>query len=371
MQAIILSGGKGTRLRPLTYHTPKPMLDVAGRPHLEHQVALLREHGITNIIFSTGYLHEEIVNHFGDGTKFGVKIQYRQDGNKELGTAGAIKNCEDLIESDTLIILNGDILTNINLSQLIEEHQSRKMCPITIALTKVSDPSRYGVALIKNDLIERFIEKPDTFISNLINSGMYVINREVLNFIAKDEFCMLEKDVFPQYAKSKLIAPYVSDYYWIDIGTVQTYLQVHEDIYRGKLNVTTKEKLTFRFFKERDEEFIVGTWWGKLGNEVTFTNVSYLTKLIAEYAQSHGIHEIAILPDGSEYTYDLGNIMADVLDDNGIDIAYLEVGSEDRPAIRIAGGKGEEDRGYVSISVVTTEQQLGMINRLKRKTIKK
>src|SRR5579875_605649 len=123
MKAIILSGGKGTRLRPLTDTTPKPMLPIGGKPHLEHIVELLTENGVDHIIFSVGYLHEQIIEHFGDGSKYGIKIDYKVDGDKPLGTAGAIKNCEEFFEPyEPFIVFNGDILTDIDLEWMYFLH---------------------------------------------------------------------------------------------------------------------------------------------------------------------------------------------------------------------------------------------------------
>jgi NDP-sugar pyrophosphorylase family protein len=232
MKAIILSGGKGTRLRPLTDNTPKPMLPIGGVPHLEHIVDLLKECGFNEIIFSTGYLHSQIQEHFGDGSAYGVKMYYKEDGDTPLGTAGAIKNCEDLLDDNPFVVFNGDILTNINLDWMYFIHCIEDdINHISIALTPVDNPSSFGVAVTKCDKITRFVEKPTTLdYGNLINAGIYIMNKEVLKDIPKDEYVMVETDVFPQYAEKGKLYAYPTDCYWIDIGTHERYNQANEDI---------------------------------------------------------------------------------------------------------------------------------------------
>jgi NDP-sugar pyrophosphorylase family protein len=233
MKAIILSGGKGTRLRPLTDNTPKPMLPIGDKPHLEHIVELLKENGVDHIIFSTGYLHEQIVEHFGDGSSYGIKIDYKEDGNKPLGTAGAIKNCEDLLDNMPFVVFNGDILTDINLDWMYFLHAitEGKNPFITIALTPVENPSQFGVAVTECEKIIKFVEKPTSSeYGNLINAGIYIINKEVLKDIPKDTYSMVETDLFPQYAEKGSLYMYEYDFYWLDIGTHERYNQANEDI---------------------------------------------------------------------------------------------------------------------------------------------
>jgi mannose-1-phosphate guanylyltransferase len=234
MKAIILSGGKGTRLLPLTLNTPKPMLPIGGKPHLEYIIELLKTHGITDIVFSTGYLHEHILEYFGDGRKFGVKIQYKEDGDKPLGTAGAIKNCLDEVGSENFLVFNGDILTNIDLTGIINIHKknSRSHKDITIALAPVDDPSSFGVAVKDNGRITSFIEKPKSLTyGNHINAGIYIMNKEALEDIPSNEFSMVETDVFPAHAINSHMFYYLEeDMYWLDIGTHERYGQANSDI---------------------------------------------------------------------------------------------------------------------------------------------
>lgn len=235
--AIILSGGKGTRLRPLTDHTPKPMLPIGGKPHLEHIVELLKECGFEHIIFSTGYLHEQITEHFGDGSAYNIKIDYKEDGNKALGTAGAIKNCEDLLDEQEYIfaVFNGDILTNLNVDWMYFLHAitDDRDPAITIALTPVDNPNQFGVAVTECEKIVKFVEKPTNLdYGNLINAGVYIMDKRVLDDIPKDEFVMIETDIFPKYAENghlyNYIGDYLEDYHWFDIGTHERYNEANE-----------------------------------------------------------------------------------------------------------------------------------------------
>ena len=230
MIAVILSGGLGTRLHPLTTDTPKPMLPINGIPHLEYQINLLKSHGFSDIVFSTGYLHSQIKDYFKDGSDHGVTIRYKEDGDTLLGTAGALKNVFDMLDEEEVLVLNGDILTNINLTEM-KKRFVKQMNPIMIALATAEDPSQYGVAVLNKlgDKVSEFIEKPtDNKYGNLINAGIYMMLRPVINMIPEG-FSMIEKTVFPEYAKAGMLGGYTSDFYWIDIGTHERYVQVQED----------------------------------------------------------------------------------------------------------------------------------------------
>lgn len=222
-QAIILSGGKGTRLYPLTLTTPKPMLPIGGIPHLAYQIKLLKRHTIDDIIFSTGYLHKQIEDYFGDGSKFGVKIRYKEDGDIALGTGGAIKNCDDMITSDNVFVINGDILTDMNLSLFMLRHLESNV-PISLALVGVEDPTQFGVARIKAGRIIEFIEKPpDDSFGNLINAGVYIMKKDVIKHSIPKGYSMVEKDLFPKYADLGMLGSMVIASYWLDIGTHERY----------------------------------------------------------------------------------------------------------------------------------------------------
>lgn len=231
MQAIILSGGLGTRLHPLTLDTPKPMLPINGIPLLEYQIRLLKKYGVEDIIFSTGYLHHKIEDYFGNGNKLGVKIQYKEDGEVALGTAGAVKNCEDLIVSDSFLVLNGDILTNINVGRLIEVHNQYKQ-PITLTAIEVLDATGFGLLDIdkRSGKILDFIEKPEeNRYAGPVNAGIYAIRKDVLNSI-RDGFSMFEQDIFPYFVEARMVQSFycLDDNLWLDIGTHVRYNEAQE-----------------------------------------------------------------------------------------------------------------------------------------------
>ncbi|MNS70281.1 D-glycero-alpha-D-manno-heptose 1-phosphate guanylyltransferase [compost metagenome] len=236
MQAIILCGGIGSRLDPLTQFIPKPMVPLNQKPHLEYQISLLKENGITNIILSTGYLHKEIEEYFGDGSRFGVQISYCEDGEVLLGTAGALKNCEPFVNTESIVVINGDILTDICIKNIMGTHTNSNQ-PITMTLIDVENAMDFGQ--VDFDIQERaikFKEKGEDLEKNtlkhFINAGIYVINKEVLETIEKGKFSMLEKDVFPLFVDSRKVQChlcYSKENYWLDIGTWERYLKAKED----------------------------------------------------------------------------------------------------------------------------------------------
>jgi len=217
--AFILAGGKGTRMRPFTYELPKPLIPVQGRPLIQHILDLLRKYEIRDIIISTGYMCDKIKEYFGNGSKFGLDITYIEE-KEELGTAGALNLSKDLLK-EPFIMFNGDILANIDLHDFVDFH-SRNEGMATIALTPVDDPSRFGVADLKGDRIMKFVEKPKTHISNLINAGVYVLEPEVIKYVPKGR-AMMETDVFPKLAAEGKLFGYPYDGQWFDTGTHESY----------------------------------------------------------------------------------------------------------------------------------------------------
>ncbi|MDD5111102.1 MAG: sugar phosphate nucleotidyltransferase [Candidatus Altiarchaeota archaeon] len=219
--AVLLAGGKGTRMRPFTYEIPKPMIPVQGRPLIQHLVELLRKYEVQEIVFSVGYMKDKIREYFGNGSKFGVNITYTEEDH-ELGTAGPLNFLKDKL-TDTFLMLNGDVLANIDLKDFASFHKEKKGIA-TIALTGVPDPSRFGVARLKGDNILEFIEKPapGKEPSSLINAGVYLLEPEVLKYIPAGR-AMMEKDVFPKLAKKGLLYGYHFDGQWFDTGTPESY----------------------------------------------------------------------------------------------------------------------------------------------------
>lgn len=235
MKGLILAGGKGTRLRPLTLNTPKPIVPVANSPFLLYQIDLMRSGGIDEIILSLSYQPRKIEDLLKDGADYGVHIRYAVEGSP-LGTGGAFKNAEEHLDSTT-VVFNGDVMTSIDLATVIARHR-QKGAVATLVLTRVENPSAYGLVETSSDgWVQRFIEKPgpDEITCNTINAGIYVLEPSILKYIPKNEPYSFERGLFPLLLENKEpVLAYVMDSYWIDIGTPQKYLEVHYDILSNK-----------------------------------------------------------------------------------------------------------------------------------------
>jgi mannose-1-phosphate guanylyltransferase len=235
VKAILLIGGLGTRLRPLTLTTPKPLLPIENCPFLAYQLNFLHHYGFRDIILCTSYRAEAFHEALGDGSRYGVKLHYVHE-KTPLGTGGAIKNAEMHVD-DTVLICNGDILMDLNLEILLDFHR-RKKAVATIALTEVEDPTAYGV--IQTDAqgrIQQFIEKPapEEVVSHLINAGVYVFEEDVFALIPKGTVCSVERDIFPQMLTQKdpLFGIQLPGY-WLDVGTLEKYHQAQHDVKEGR-----------------------------------------------------------------------------------------------------------------------------------------
>lgn len=235
MKAIILVGGEGLRLRPLTCNVPKPMVPVANKPFLEHVIDNLKRHNIREVILAICYLPGRIQHHFGEGASFGISLTYAFE-QVPLGTGGAVKNAESYLD-DTFVVLNGDILTDLDITDMLSFHRSCR-AKATIALTPVEDPTSYGVVEVdEQSRVRSFIEKPswETVTSNLINAGTYILEPDLLDLIPAGVHCMLERGLFPTLVeKGAPFVAYRSNAYWIDIGIPEDYLRLHHDILMGK-----------------------------------------------------------------------------------------------------------------------------------------
>ena len=235
MKGLILAGGKGTRLRPLTINTPKPVVPVANSPFLLYQIDLMRSAGIEEMILSLSYQPRKIEDLLKDGSDYGVWIRYAVEGTP-LGTGGAFKNAEEHIDSTT-VVFNGDVLTGVDLSAVIKHHRD-KGAVATLVLTPVENPSAYGLVETSPDgWVQRFIEKPGPaeITCNTINAGIYVLEPSVLQYMPKGEAYSFERGLFPTLLEHKEpVMSFVLDKYWIDIGTPQKYLEVHNDILSRK-----------------------------------------------------------------------------------------------------------------------------------------
>ena len=240
MYALILAGGKGTRLRPLTVYTPKPIVPVMNRPFLIYQIEILRKAGITDIALSLSYQPDKIEQLLGDGSEYGVKIRYLTEPTP-LGTGGAYRFAAEEI-TETTVVLNGDILTDADLKSMIEFHRSNH-ADATIALTPVADPSNYGlVECGKDKRVERFIEKPKAGEIgkkklNNINAGIYVLEPNIRDLIPKNENRSFEYNVFPKLleANREFFAFELKNSYWRDLGTPDNYLRAHLDFLSGRI----------------------------------------------------------------------------------------------------------------------------------------
>jgi mannose-1-phosphate guanylyltransferase len=229
--AILLVGGFGTRLMPLTKNTPKPMLTVAGVPVTEHQLAMAKTAGITEIVLATSYLSEVFIPYFGDGSKWGMKIKYAVE-KQPLGTGGAIRNAAQLLDSDeSVVILNGDVLSSHNLSEQIRQHEARD-ADVTLHLTQVEDARAFGCVPTDSDgRVTAFLEKMENPVTNQINAGCYVFNPRVISTIPLDTVVSVERETFPQLVeKGAAVFGYVEKAYWLDIGTPRALLKASKDI---------------------------------------------------------------------------------------------------------------------------------------------
>jgi NDP-sugar pyrophosphorylase family protein len=236
MQALILAGGKGLRLRPLTIHTPKPIVPIANRPLLLYQIELLKRAGISEITLSLSYQPNKIEEIFGDGSEHGVKIRYTVEA-EPLGTAGAFKHAQANIKSAT-VVLNGDILTSVNLAEVVAYHH-RQAALATIVTVPVETPSLYGMVETGADgRVSRYVEKPaaEAITCDTINAGIYVLEPRVLELIPADENYSFEEGLFPQLvANGEPFYAYTARDYWLDIGAPQRYMQANTDLLKGRV----------------------------------------------------------------------------------------------------------------------------------------
>lgn len=279
MQAVILAGGKGTRLRPLTLSTPKPITTIANKPFLYYQLELLKKAGVEEVILGLSYQPEKIMEIFGDGEKLGLKIRYLVE-KEPLGTAGAYKYAESLINTTT-IVFNGDILTDIDMAQAVELHHKRN-ATATIILVPVENPSAYGlVETDKDSKVLRFLEKPkaDEITCNTINAGMYILEPKALKYIPEGVEYSFEYQLFPKLLQEK--EPFysvISKDYWLDIGTNTRYLQANLDVLANKLSYkpTSKDLSTLNSTQNIDELSLVDE------SVKLFDNISIINSVIGK-----------------------------------------------------------------------------------------
>ncbi len=240
MKAVIMAGGEGTRLRPLTSLRPKPMVPIVNQPVMEHILGLVKYHGITEVVATLAFMPRVIQDYFGEGEEWGVTIGYAVE-ESPLGTAGSVKNAASLLEGDEpFLVISGDAMTDIDLSEIIAFHKSRQAA-VTIALKRVDDPLDFGVVITDGDgLIERFLEKPTwgQVFSDTINTGIYVIEPWVLDYIPEGTPFDFSAELFPKLmADGHKLYGIAVDGYWCDVGSRETYMDVHRDILDGKAHI--------------------------------------------------------------------------------------------------------------------------------------
>lgn len=238
LTAVILAGGEGTRLRPLTEKLPKPMLPVLNRPFLEYTLLALAAAGVERAFLALGYRPDPIIEHFGIGENMGLHLEYYIE-EEPLGTSGAVRSLLPELD-ETFLVLNGDVTTQIDYKALIERHIENREYG-TLAVHEVEDPSAYGLVVTDGEgFVTQFIEKPQgpNFRSNLINSGVYVLEPEVMRFVSEG-FSMFETDLFPKVLMSGIqLNTHKWSGYFNDMGTIQNYLSLHRDLLNGQAPYT-------------------------------------------------------------------------------------------------------------------------------------
>jgi mannose-1-phosphate guanylyltransferase len=247
MKAVILVGGLGTRLRPLTLNVPKCMVPVLNKPFLEHILGRLRKFGICEVILAMSHLAPPIQKYFGDGGDFGIDLRYVIE-KSPLGTAGAARNALGYID-DACVIMNGDIFTDLDITKMEKSHRSNGAA-VTIALTAVANPQAYGLVETKGSRVVRFLEKPgpEQISTNMINAGTYIIEPRILAGVAEGAAVSFERDVFPSLISTgQPVFSFADNSYWIDIGSPQKYLQLNTDLIAGRATSALEVKFSVDF----------------------------------------------------------------------------------------------------------------------------
>ena len=238
MKAVIMAGGAGTRLRPLTSNTPKPMLPVANRPMMEHVLLLLKKHGFEDIVVTLAVTPQAITNYFGDGSEFGVNIAYATE-ETPMGTAGSVLNASDKLD-ERFLVISGDVLTSTDLSKVVAFHEEKKALA-TLGLKAMDNPLEFGIVITRDDgSIERFLEKPSwgEVFSDTVNTGVYVLEPEIFDFIDEGEEVDFSGDVFPALLEAKKpLFGYEMEGYWQDVGTLEAYTSAHRDVLDGSVEL--------------------------------------------------------------------------------------------------------------------------------------
>ncbi|BAY17553.1 nucleotidyl transferase [Anabaenopsis circularis NIES-21] len=254
MRAVLMAGGSGTRLRPLTCDLPKPMVPILNRPIAEHIINLLKRHQITEVIATLHYLPDVLRDYFQDGSDFGVQMTYAVEEDQPLGTAGCVKNIAELLD-ETFLVISGDSITDFDLTAAIEFHK-QKQSKATLILTRVPNPIEFGVVITDEEgKIKRFLEKPSTseIFSDTVNTGIYILEPEALDYLPDNTESDFSKDLFPLLlAKNEPMYGYIAQGYWCDVGHLDAYREAQYDA------LDRKVKLDFAY-----EEISPGIWIGQ------------------------------------------------------------------------------------------------------------
>jgi mannose-1-phosphate guanylyltransferase / phosphomannomutase len=238
MKAVVMAGGAGSRLRPLTISRPKPMVPIVNKPVMAHILDLLKRHGITDIIVTVQYMADDIQDNFGDGHNIGMNIQYSVE-EVPLGTAGSVKNAQAMLD-DTFLVISGDALTDFDLTEIIAQHKARKAMA-TLTLYRVPNPLEYGVIVLDaSGRVQRFLEKPSwgEIISDTVNTGIYVLEPQVLDYFEPDTPFDFSKDLFPiLLQRGDPLYGYIASGYWCDVGNFQEYMRATADLLEGRVHL--------------------------------------------------------------------------------------------------------------------------------------
>ncbi len=258
MQALILAGGEGTRLRPLTSTIPKPVVPLVDRPFIAYMLEWLADHGVDDVILSCGFMADGVRQVLGDGSEHGMRLRYVQEP-RPLGTGGALKFAHELLE-ERFFMLNGDVLTDFDLSAQLEQHE-RTGARATLALVSVEDPSAYGLVRVSEDCsVDEFVEKPgpEQIDINLVNAGAYILDRALLEAMppAGTNFS-IERHVFPGLVGHGLFG-FAASGYWLDIGTPDRYLQATFDILEGNVSTSVGQRLSAAGMALADDATVSG-----------------------------------------------------------------------------------------------------------------
>ena len=334
MRGVIMAGGFGTRLKPLTINRPKPMVPVGNRPIMEHIVALLKRHGVTDLVSILYFQPDHITSHFGDGSAFGVHMQY-VTADADYGTAGAVRNAGDLILDDRVIVISGDVLTDFDLTAAIRSHEERG-AEATIALTPVENPLAFGIVIADEETgrIERFLEKPTwgEVFSDTINTGIYILEPDALRRVPSQTNVDFSKDLFPQMLRDDAgLFGYVAHGYWRDIGNIDEYRTAHRDVLAGRVDLG--------FAGERRTHGDGTIWLGsgaRLGENVTVRG----TAIIDHGAQVGNDVVLENVVIGPDCTIDEGAELRDAVLWDGCRIGRRARINESVCASRVHIGKG-------------------------------